>query len=291
MANAKEKAEVKEDKAVKNESYAIRKMGKIIRVLLDELKRHIGPGIIAEVERRSGVDINGDGKIGSSRLPVMLMVLLLSVGTVFAGTTKWRPFNPDIWGDALFTGSDVTHNASLTVDGEISGVSSGNITTSLSTVSIASSDAGNMYKTTLTFANVPLAMQEAGPSTNATAYAKVGDFPAGRILVHGVVVDNLTMATNTVISSARSVTYSMGTTAASGPALTGTEVDLCPTNSMIVSTNYFDSALSASAQFDGTSTAKDIYVNQLINTFAGLNATTNLVSGTAIITWSNLGDN
>lgn len=191
-------------------------------------------------------------------------------------------------------GGAVSIGGTLAVDGAISGgvaITSG--TGSVSTVTAADADYGNMKKTTLTLDSVPILIT-ADAITNAWGSVKVYDFPEGRILVHGVTAKNvkLTVQTNKLpIASGGDI--ALGTVAASSNVLTGTMVDLLPSTSIDAITNALNGALAAAAQFDGTTTAKDMYVNVGVDQcdfIAGSTTATNSVSGIITIHWTNLGD-
>ena len=91
---------------------------------------------------------------------------------------------------------------------------------------------------------------------------------------------------------------SCGSVSATNPAegtLTGTEADIIPsttidTNSGATLANDWHAALAASAQFDGTSSALDLYVNAAVTDACSKAAVTIAITGTLTITWINLGD-
>ena len=121
---------------------------------------------------------------------------------------------------------------------------------------------------------------------------KIYDFTAGRILVLGVTVDSIAITIDTnAIDAADGGDWAFGTAVPGADGvLDGTAVDFCPATSVDAITNVVSAALAASAQFDGTTTAKDLYFNMLIDD-ADVSAThTNLINGTATIQWINLGD-
>lgn len=156
----------------------------------------------------------------------------------------------------------------------------------------ATENNGMVHKTVITMADTPCVVTEIGAGTNAVGGVKIYDFPAGRILVLGVTVDSVIVGVDTnAIDAADGGDWSFGTAAPGGDGLLdGTAVDLCPSTSAdpIVGTN--SAALSASAQFDGTTTAKDVYFNMSIDD-GDVSAThTNTIDGTVTVLWVNLGD-
>jgi hypothetical protein len=177
------------------------------------------------------------------------------------------------------------------IGGIIEGAGTGaGVAVARTNVTAVESAFGNVQKTVLTLASTPMVVTLGHVAyTNWSGSAKIYDFPTGRIDILGVVVDNLTAVTNPTCVATSDVTYALGSVAGSG-ALTGTEVDLCPTNGFTQLTNYFDKALAASAQFDGTTTPLDVYLNCSISSNNVALATTNAVSGKITIHWINLGD-
>jgi len=128
---------------------------------------------------------------------------------------------------------------------------------------------------------------------------KIYDFPEGRILIHGV-----TASFNLLVESADEADFTDGTPEgdwAIGTAITtsntlgdATDVDLLPKTAFTMTDYTVDTtgALAVSAQFDGTTTAKDANINIIVDA-ADIDddvTTAITVSGTVTITWSNLGD-
>jgi len=155
---------------------------------------------------------------------------------------------------------------------------------------------GPFCQTTLTLNNVPQTV------VNGTEYqgTKIYDFPAGRILVMGVTA-TLQQKTTSVLASTLNTgstgAISLGTATATNVSLTSTMVDLLPSTAFTSSTTInvagtaVSAALAASAQFDGTATAKDVYLNTAYATTADVDAdATQTISGTVVITWTQLGD-
>jgi len=241
---------------------------------------------------------------------------------------------------------------------------------------IAASDSvdGAYNKTTLRIAGETLAITYGGSGTNSSGGIKVYDFPVGRLVVHGVVVDNFKFTpsyTATGLATNDGGDFSFGTATASGSDLTGTEVDLCPktsldpfiasadggdatgyltaatiasdtaavgtaltedtgavgtavtmdtyiTNGIPMVTNVYlttstivtnadlttatiatnwtitttagSSALANAVQLDGTTTAKDLYANLLVDADDITGSATGTVSALVHILWSNIGD-
>jgi hypothetical protein len=155
---------------------------------------------------------------------------------------------------------------------------------------------GALCKTTLTLAHV------AQTVTNGTEYqsTQIYDFPAGRLLVLGVTATLQQKTTSTIastINASSTGAISLGTAAASNVSLTSTMVDLLPSTAFTSSATInvagtaVSAALAASAHFDGTGTAKDVYLNTAYATTTDVDGNgTQTISGTVVITWINLGD-
>jgi len=151
---------------------------------------------------------------------------------------------------------------------------------------------GIAHKTVITLASTPVVVTEQGAGTNAVGGVKIYDLPEGRILVLGVTVDSIAVTVDAnAIDNADGGDIAFGTAVPGiDGVLNGTAVDLCPATSVDPITNAVSSALATSAQFDGTTTAKDIYFNMLVDD-GDVSAThTNTVAGTFTIHWVNLGD-
>lgn len=153
-----------------------------------------------------------------------------------------------------------------------------------------------MYQSTFTLSDV------AQTVVNGTEYqsTKLFDFPQGRILVLGVLASLAQKTTSAIASTLNSgVTgaVALGTAAASNVSLTSTMVDLLPSTAFTSSTTInvagtaVGAALAASAQFDGTSTAKSMYLNSAYATTTDVDAdATQTWTGTITVTWIYLGD-
>lgn len=126
---------------------------------------------------------------------------------------------------------------------------------------------------------------------------KIFDFPKGRILVLGCVLQDLTVGlTNagnvTPIDAADGGDVSLGSTGTSDSTLNGTDVDLLPSTSIDpLSGGIAGAALAAHAVFDGTTTPLDMYLNMIIDDAdVGDGASDVLeISGIIVVTWINLG--
>lgn len=154
---------------------------------------------------------------------------------------------------------------------------------------------GPMCQTTLVLNNVGQTV------VNGTEYqgTKIYDFPQGRILVLGVTATLQQKTTSAILTTLNSGTgaISLGTATASATTLATTMVDLLPSTAFTSSTvinvagTAVSAALAASAQFDGTTTAKDVFLNTAYATTGDVDAdATQTISGTVVISWVFLGD-
>lgn len=150
--------------------------------------------------------------------------------------------------------------------------------------------------TKLTLDNVPQTV------VNGTEYqgTKIYTFPEGRILVLGVTATLRQKTTSTLASTLNASStgaIALGTATASSTTLATTMVDLLPstafTSSATVNTpgTAVSAALASSAQFDGTSSAKSMYLNTAYATTTDVDGhATQTISGTINIIWVYLGD-
>lgn len=167
---------------------------------------------------------------------------------------------------------------------------------SVGTVSAKHVAFGPFVQTTLTLDNVAQSV------VNGTEYqgTKIYDFPAGRVFVLGVTATLQQKTTSTLASTLNASStgaISLGTATAASTTLDSTAADLLPSTAFTSSATInvagtaVSAALAAAAQFDGTSTAKDVYLNTAYATTTDVDAdATQTISGTVVITWCNLGD-
>lgn len=167
---------------------------------------------------------------------------------------------------------------------------------SVATVTDKHVQLGPLCVTTLTLANVAQAV------VNGTEHqgTKIYDFPQGRINILGVTAtlqQKTTSALASTLNASSIGAIALGTAASASTTLNGTAADLLPSTAFTSSATInvagtaVSNALAASAQFDGTTTAKDVYVNTAYATTTDVDAdATQTISGTVVITWVNLGD-
>jgi hypothetical protein len=155
---------------------------------------------------------------------------------------------------------------------------------------------GPRYQLTFTLDNVPQAV------VNGTEYqgTQLYTFPEGRIFVLGV-LPRLQQKTTSVLASTLNASstgaIALGTVTASNVSLTGTMVDLLPSTASLSSATInvagtaVTAALAAAAQFDGTASAKKMFLNTAYATTTDVDAdATQTISGTITLTYDWLGD-
>lgn len=155
---------------------------------------------------------------------------------------------------------------------------------------------GYVHKTTLNFSGQRLTV------TDALAYlgTKIYDFPRGRILLLGTLgslVFQVTSARAGTINLNAAMDWALGSVAASNITLASTMLDMLPKvdKTLDAADDGFHTAstgaLVASAQFDGTSTPVDMFLNLSFPTNTEIDADgTMTVTGQIVFHWINLGE-
>lgn len=154
---------------------------------------------------------------------------------------------------------------------------------------------GLIHQTVLTLAALPQAIADA----NSWMGTEIYDFPEGRLSILGctaAIAPTTTSAIATTIKSGVGGVVGLGTVAASKIAIDTTSVDLLPSTVTVngtvinVAAAAVKAALAAAAQFDGTTTAKKMFLNSSVAAVDIDGDGTLTWSGTITITWINLGD-
>lgn len=148
-------------------------------------------------------------------------------------------------------------------------------------------------RSTFTFTNVAVAIVD-HTTNGAQGSLKIYDLPEGLISFSGAVM-NLTIArVGTAIAAGAAVVASLGSaTAGIGDAtLTTTEADYIPSTAatLTAGTGPAKGKATTPALFDGTATAKDVYLNFAIPDADCSGNDTLTVNGTIDFDWRNLGD-
>jgi hypothetical protein len=155
---------------------------------------------------------------------------------------------------------------------------------------------GPFIQTTLTLNDV------AQTVVNGTEYqgTKLFTFPETRMYVIGAVATLQQKTTSTLASTLNASStgsIGVGTATASATTLATTMVDFIPATAFTSSATInvagtaVTAVLAAAAFFDGTATAKSIYLNTAYATTTDVDAdATQTISGSLVITWLNCGD-
>jgi len=236
-------------------------------------------------EKTAGVGVTVDG------------VLNKDGGVSGSGTASFTNAAHDVIAEKT-AGTGVTVDGVLLKDGGVHSTSAPTTANGVGAVvagvgSVIEQGDGLSHRTIITVTNVTLAVADGGFEDSAKIY----DFPEGRILVEGVTCDLVSTLTTTNFNASTADLFNMAVGTAANSAGDGTinSVDLIPnvsidTDSGTTLTNAVQSALAVSAQFDGTTTAKDAYINMGVPAANDNGANTNVVTGTITFTWKNLGD-
>jgi len=187
------------------------------------------------------------------------------------------------------------HADMLTDNMEVINGGTNGVANTATTVSYNEFSNGPLHQTVLTLTDFPVTV--ANTTGASFGSAKLYDFIAGRIAIAGVTASLGFNWAATTIAATGSGDWSLGTTATTDATLSSTDVDLCPSTAMTDPAvagvaAATGGALAATAQFDGTSTAKDAYLNIIIDDADVADAASDivLVTGTVRITWIDLGD-
>jgi len=208
---------------------------------------------------------------------ITILVLLASVGVASAQYTPVKREDPLV----------TTVQGTTTVG--IGAMTSANVT------SVIENGDGIVHQTVITMAGTATAIADGGFEASQLLYT----FPEGRILVEGVTCDlTLTMATTNFNGTASDLyNFALGTAINDDGdgTISATGADLLANQSIDTEdgqtqTNTVTAALAASAQFDGTTTAKKAYMNWAVPAANDNGPNTNAITGTIKITWKNLGD-
>jgi hypothetical protein len=153
---------------------------------------------------------------------------------------------------------------------------------------------GAVHKTTLTLTGLSITMTDA--TTNGCHGAhKVYDFPEGPIQVLGCSYNLTTLAGSGGIADGAALVGSLGTATndAANATLSSTEADLIASTTGTLSSGAGTLKKHGSVvttAFDGTGTAKDVFLNVSVPDADSSASDTLTVNGTITLHWINLGD-
>jgi len=152
---------------------------------------------------------------------------------------------------------------------------------------------GLVRQTVITVSSLAIAMTDA-TTAGSHGHQKLGDFPAGNIVVLGAVTDLSVTGDGSAVASDASVVGSIGTvqTQTDNATLTTTEADIVASTAATLTSDVGAMAgkTTALAVLDGTSSAKSAYLNFAIPDADSSGDGTLTVSGTITLIWVNSGD-
>jgi hypothetical protein len=162
----------------------------------------------------------------------------------------------------------------------------------------ATESAGAIHQTVLTLADVSITMTDA-TTAGSHGSLQVYDFPAGLIQVLGCTTNLDIARVGTAITATAEVVGSVGTATVGvdNATLTGTEADICPSTAATLTTGagamdgQSTATEMAAGVWDGTASAKDMYLNFAIPDLGSTGDDALTVDGTITLTWINHGDN
>lgn len=199
--------------------------------------------------------------------------------------------DPDIKSPAIFNIQD-TGREPLTTSAGVGTVPMASV---IAGVTVAEQGDGVVHKTIFTV-DASVTMTDA-TTAGSHGSLQLYDFPAGAILFLGA-TSNLAIArVGTAIGETAAVVGSVGTvtTATDNATLTTTEADLIPSTAATLTAGAGTMAgkqvTAGIAIFDGTSTAKDAFLNFAIPDAGSTGDDALTVTGTVTLVWANLGDN
>lgn len=171
-----------------------------------------------------------------------------------------------------------------------------------STVTVAEYGNGVLHKTLLTCAATPVTITDETGVVQWGGTAKLYDFPEGAILIFGAVIDgSITLGVTGTIENNWAGGIALGTiTATTGATLISTEadilkeVDVSAATAKVAVVDAVPSVTqidqSAAVWLDGTGTAKDMYLNLVVDDSGTHTSGTGTYTGTVQVVWLNLGD-
>lgn len=182
---------------------------------------------------------------------------------------------------------------------DLSQLSTGNGSVSAATkaagVAVTEAGIGAIHQTSLTLTAVSVTMTDA---TTAGSHGSIllYDFPAGAIHLLGATYDLTTLAGAGGIGDTAALVGSIGTVtmATDNATLTSTEADVIPSTAGTLTggagTLKSQTTTALSTILDGTTTAKDAWLNLAVPDAGSSANDTVTVAGTVTVFWINLGD-
>lgn len=163
-------------------------------------------------------------------------------------------------------------------------------------VSVTEYGGGMVHKTVFTLSSLSVTMTD---HTTAGCHGsqQIYDWPEGLLTILGATTNLTTAKGSGGLATGAALVGSLGTvtTQTDNATLTTTEADIIPSTSgtftSSAGTLKGKSTTSQLVQFDGTATAKDLYLNLAVPDADSSADDTVTVSGTITVLWLNAGDN
>lgn len=165
-----------------------------------------------------------------------------------------------------------------------------------STVSAVEYGDGLVHKTVLTLTATPVTITDDAGVAQYGGTGKIYDFPDGAIsILSAVVTGALTLGTTGTITDTYAGGVALGSaTATTGATLTSTEADIMAEADVAAATAKVATIAGASttavAPLDGTGTAKDLYLNFVVDDSGTHTSGTGTFTGTVTVVWTSAGD-
>ena len=153
--------------------------------------------------------------------------------------------------------------------------------------------AGAVQKTVITLAGTSIATTDNG-ANGAQGGVKVYDFPEGSVVILGVTHNIALAKVGAGIAATATVLSSLGSALVTQneATLTSTEADIVASNStvLVAGAGTSKSRSSSVVFLDGTTTAKDIYLNLNVDAVGSTATDAITATGTITVLWANAGD-
>lgn len=188
----------------------------------------------------------------------------------------------------------------LTVERMVS--NAGNGVPSGATVTVKEVGDGLWHKTILTCKATPVTITDDAAVAQFGGTGKIYDFPEGLLVTQGAVVTgSITLGTTGTITTTWAGGIALGTaTATTGATLTGTEADIMPevdvaaATASVAAVPAFSVATalteSGGRWLNGTATAKDLFLNLVVDDSVTHTSGTGSFTGTVTVVWMVVGD-
>lgn len=148
---------------------------------------------------------------------------------------------------------------------------------------------GGSEQVTLTFANTLVPLTDAGAS-GAGGGIRIYGFQQGNVAIDNFRVNLTTARLGTNLTATAALVASLGTVAAAADAtLTSTEADIASSTvaTLTAGTGIFNKVATGVVYIDGTSAAKDVYLNFAVPDAGSAGNDSVVVNGTITLIYSN----